>query len=360
MENREVIKNSARPEDFHHTASLHSIMTWTASPLALNTTQPPMTINSNITKTVTSYIAFITGLFGLVGNVVIIFVMKRKALQKNARSLLVTALAIVDIFYFICPWFLTLPWIWFEFDVYSYSSVTCKLAEFASWFLAHLDAWVVTSLAIDRIIAVFKPLELQSIVTKARVYIVLLTIFCLFFIWDIEIIYRFDIVSINNVTGCMSVNEYPFSETKDLLSEFLATFLPMIIVVILNTALMVKMHQVRNKRVELHASMTQAILLKVQEAHKMNLMIIIATMSFVILVSPISIYYILTNFDAITVDPIREVLYLFALLYPSCNFPIYFISGRTFRMETLNLFRELRQFCKRNTIDFCFFLEEFP
>ena len=208
-----------------------------------------------------------------------------------------------------------------------------------------LDAWLIVCLSGDRVLAIFWPIEVKAFVTKKRVKILLAILFGVLMLWNIESLYRYDLIVTGFYKQCTGVNIWLFSKRvfyiKDRITESLKTFIPVPLVTLCNLAIFVKLYQIRKHRSELGASSVD-----ISESQRMNVMIISITVLFVILLAPSSIYSSIHGLDNF-IDPISSVLYQVALLNPSANFYVYFISGSLFRTEVLKWFRS--KVCQRST-----------
>ena len=103
------------------------------------------------------YIRLALVAIGIPGNIMCIYIMRRRTFKEMARSYICITLAFADIGYLLFEAlrasFLYMTE-WKESHV-TISVVTCKLNDFLSFFLLHLDAWMIVFLSVERFVAVF-------------------------------------------------------------------------------------------------------------------------------------------------------------------------------------------------------------
>ncbi len=201
-----------------------------------------------------------------------------------------------------------------------------------------LDSWFIVCLIIERVIVIFWPLHVKQIVTKKRVKFVMAVIFCVLLFWNIEVLYRYDIEDAGPYYYCLGKNLYLFSAeffvVKDNITEGLTTSIPVIIVTLCNAAIFIKLYQIRRQRSDLQMSNTEHS----GESMKLNVMIIITTFLFVVLLAPYSVYQAIHGVDSVA-DPVFDTLYRLTTVNPAINFYAYFLSASLFREEVLKWIR---------------------
>ncbi len=287
--------------------------------------------------TIAAYVAIVFSIFGIFGNSTIIKFMTSKPFSGMPHSILCLALGIVDLIFTM----FNLAW----FSVFLASGTTlvhadrgfCKLIIFLAAYVAKLDSALVTALTIERAIAVSRPMEITTIVTKPRVRLVVLCITGVYLLLDVEALFRYDLTLIaygqTSFQLCKSTYFFgltqKFFEIENILSELVITFLPMAIIIPSNMIILVKLYQQKKVRQQLGMGNTNQ-----PGTGKMTAMIVTMTTAFVLLMAPYSIYAIIFGHNL--EDPVWAALYVLTTINPCANFFLYFVSGSQFRQEVMS------------------------
>ena len=183
--------------------------------------------------------------------------------------------------------------------------------------------------------AIFSPFRSKQIMTKLKIKIILVSMTLFFVTWNGEMIVRYDLLELNGMnnssaTLCDKVHHHglPINvfEINDMISKIFASFVPMLLIIPANIAVMIKLCLVRRKRLQL------GVINNAQdETARMNAMIFTVTTSYVILTTPITLYLLisLNHFSGLTF----LILYLIQTLNPAVNAYLYFLASKLFRNE---------------------------
>ncbi len=175
--------------------------------------------------------------------------MSVKPFVTMARSIICVALAIVDFLILVHQLIWSMIHLKYEKNLGDFTGETCKFLISLNFFLIHLDAWFICCLTAERLIAIYKPLIVQQIVTRKRVKIILCILLFFFLIWDGEMGFRYDLIEINEwpFETCRSSEFYGLSkkgfEVKDYISQILSTLIPICILVPINIAILVLLYK---------------------------------------------------------------------------------------------------------------------
>ncbi len=199
----------------------------------------------------------------------------------------------------------------------------CKFGIFLPFLCLHLDANVIAGLSIERVICVFKPLQAAHIITKFRVKLYLASIFVFFLVFNAESIIRYDWYEITDdnlgIKFCEPMHFYGLSgnywQIKDVISDLLASFIPLTIISVCNVALLIKLARRQKMQVQLGVSINQS------EHTRTNRMIITIMVAYTVLLSPAVIYSI-----AVGQKNYQQIGFFFAILDPQS--PHGIISSR--------------------------------
>ena len=135
--------------------------------------------------------------FGLPGNILCLLTLRLPTSSKTARGPLCFTLALVDATHLVLQ-YLRLSYTYYKSDDIRHASeVTCKLTDFQYVFLIHTDAWLIVVMSIDRLVAVFKPYTVKTLITPRRMKCFLMGLGLFFFVFDAELIFRYVPLSSN-------------------------------------------------------------------------------------------------------------------------------------------------------------------
>ncbi len=283
----------------------------------------------------------VINILGIPGAIIIIAVMRLSKLKSMPRSILYVSLAVINLSFCVYKVF-TIIWLLALAEAFGQTSnIDCKIDKFFVMFLVHMDAWLLISLTGERVIGIIKPLKVATIVTRARVKVILAVMITFFIVWDVELSASSSIViqstnSTKSKAFCKRVNYYNVSKNvlsfKDTLGNMLFTFIAFAIILAMNIMLSVQLCRMKEARAELGAT-GRGIQ---NEAYKITGMVMAASLGFLALTSPVIIY--VTTGTRNKNDPIAMILKTIYHANPAANFYIYFLSGSLFRQEVKKLF----------------------
>ncbi len=228
--------------------------------------------------------------------------------------------------------------------------VFCKLEVVLTFLGLHLDAALIVFLTYERLFAIFWPLRSRQIVTKTKIKLILSLITIFFVLWNGEAIFRYHLVEFRNndtflnYTSCERVRKNYYGlpadvfDIMDTLTLIFGSFLPMLLIIPVNLAIMIKLCIVKRFRSQLGVSSNEE-----NETNKMNGMIFTVTSAFVAFQSPLTIFLLTSttnNCSGLTFN----ILYLIQTLNPISNAYLYFLSGKLFREQLLKSVQEICHF----------------
>ena len=295
----------------------------------------------NINRDLIIAINLFINVLGIIGAVTIIAVMRMPHFKSMPRSLLYISLAIIDLIFCIYL-MITRIWVLGFVDALGQSNrIGCRIDRFLVRFLAHMDAWLLIILTGERMIAIVKPLEVNTIVTRSKVKVILVSVAIFFAILDGERAASSDLANASSeltnitMTVCTRVNYHNLSPKIfsfiDTVNLLLISFIPFAIILVFNIILCVQLFKFKKVRADLGTTG------RIQnEAHKITGMIMAASLGFILFTGPI-IIYLMTGLNNKN-DPIAFMLTLIYQMNPAANCFIYFLSGSLFRQEVKKLF----------------------
>ena len=289
------------------------------------------------------YVAIVLCVLGSAGNILIIKIMRRKRFRAMPRSLICLTLAVVDLilllFYFIEE-------ISAANGVYLYEqywNISCGLYWFVypvPEFLFHLDAWLIVMMTFERLLAIIKPLHVQTIITRPRVKAIIASISFFFFIFDWEQSVRSYYMKTNPCSRDKRLFTGIF-HIRDQISILLFSVVPVIMIVPTNIIIVVSFLKHRK---------AQPNMRNTNEARKVTLMLTSVSIAFIIFVGPLAVHFLSGGHSGTTVHGIVSLL---AFINIVVNFFLYFFSGEIFRQEVLAWMRSLRErkcYAERNNL----------
>ena len=294
-----------------------------------------------------------TYVMGIIGSVMIIIIMLRPTFRSMPRSLVCIALAVVDLLFLIKVLVVATYSIVNDIQLTQSSQMVCKFNGFLIYYFTHLDASFITILTLERLLAVARPYHVNQIITRFKITIIIGILVVIFLAWDGELIFRTDLKITRNpktnktTSFCGATHTYgqpsEIFMVKDTISMLLRSFIPIGIIVLANLVIIIKLFRQKQERSRMTTAPSQ------DHTSKVTWMIVLASIAFVITVTPINVYKYLYLNDKIKKSP--EILSIFGLLYrinPVVNFYIYFIAGGLFKTEVKHFLASLsgRKCCK--------------
>ncbi|XP_064620739.1 probable G-protein coupled receptor 139 [Lineus longissimus] len=287
--------------------------------------------------------AFIYGLplvimVGTIGNVLSLIVFSRWQMRQTATYFYMAVLAVADLLVLYISAFR----LWITklsgFDVMATTNAACKTFSFLPQWCTHFSAWILVAMTVDRFIAVNMPLKaiVYSTLPKARITVIVIAIILILF--DMQVLWKLELTE----RGCVP-NDDDWYEMFPWLDMALYSFVPFLVLAIFNTIIAKDM---------IHARATQQALQgKKNDQHihsfgsKVNIqvtsMLLFVTTAFLCFTLPICILFIIRTvefsthsiegaIDYIVMDAATRLL---MYLNHSCNFFLYCLVGRKFRMS---------------------------
>ncbi|KFP72888.1 G-protein coupled receptor 1, partial [Acanthisitta chloris] len=158
-----------------------------------------MNLTWNIVRPVVCIILSLSFIIGAPGNCIVIWTVCTKMKQVSPSVLLILNLAIADVLVLI-----TLPiWIYSFADSWVFGVIFCKILVFIIYCSMYASIFLITTLSLERLMAVFYPFTMQRYKTKGRIY------FIMFLIWSLSVAFGISVI--------------PFQETEEVNGRPLCT-----------------------------------------------------------------------------------------------------------------------------------------
>ena len=282
---------------------------------------------------------------GTVGNLLSAVVLLRRSFRKTTMSFYLMCLAATDT---MILYMVVLPKWLMEYGVFldSYSSFTCKLAMFLSFFLPHLDSWLIVNLTLERLVAVMFPFKCRDWFTKSRAAVYLLiTVFVLFCINE-HFFWTFTLQPAGTVCYLFPHYKYFYLFIWTWISMCVFSIIPSLIMIILNTCICVRLFASHS----MHSTSNQAHEQSLMRLKRTVGVLLVVCIVFIVSSLPGSIWQIIIyhKYDSDQwAKVITQSLGLLHLINNSFNFVLYCLAGSKFRQELITMFSEMRQCCCR-------------
>ena len=282
---------------------------------------------------------------GLVGNVLCIITLQKKQFSNNNVSLLLTLLAVVDLFGLCCR---GIP-IWLEAMDISYvfvsSTVMCKIWGYLVFLFIQLAAWILVLITTERLIIVQWPLKHNSYVTRRvlLISVLMISLVLLAFSVNVPIYNTSQTVLGYNYSVAFCSEELPhqwlilYSSWSQMLLECL---LPFFILLVGNTILIIKLKS-RDRQRKYLTKNSESM------GRHVTMMLMTASFAFLVVNTPLNTCIILLKYmlPEWRDDPISTAKWgfiysttnLIGYSNHAINFYLYFISGSKFRQEAKEL-----------------------
>ncbi|KAK2154361.1 hypothetical protein LSH36_270g05108 [Paralvinella palmiformis] len=283
---------------------------------------------------------------GTIGNILAGMVMMRKRQRKYTTSFYLTYLAFLDTVILYTG--LSRQWILARFglDIRHQTSGVCKLHMFLMYYLVHIEAWLLSCVAIERLAAVWWPMQAKYIFTRRFAMIQMASFSAFLFAADAHLFWTQalipegagNICAINPRFLAFRVNVWGWMDMT------IASIMPFSTMITCNVAVVVKI--VQQQRMKRNHGTTQET--KVQSV---TMMLLAVCVVFLICTLPITIYLSDTDsfesaygccFSSYVLWPIFNML---LYLNNTTNFVLYCVSGKKFRQQLRAMFS-----CRPNTI----------
>lgn len=316
-------------------------------------------IQLKIAKDLDLYGGGVALIFGTIGNILCIGVLRRKRFRHGVATVFMIALAVVDISCLIVGqagrhWVRALSGV----DIAHDNLVYCKIWWHAVIATLGGSNWILALTSIERCIAVLAPMQAKKFLTRRNAYISLVILAVVLLAWNAH--FYWTMTSVKTPTGgslCVPDDDNYFSaHVKAWLELAVKAIAPGVIIVISNALIIATLFKAAANRNKLSAGTgTDDPRLK-----STVLMLICISVAFVLLTSPIQVSWILdqafpdnyvSSVEAAN-HRLRWAVNIFlAYLNNAINFLLYLISGREFRRELVQWFKELLSCCRRKASD---------
>ena len=301
-------------------------------------------------------------LIGLPGNALAVVILSRKRMCGTTTSVYLRVLAVVDFLALIVSMLREMISYYFRYDVRDVTDLSCKLQSWLTYNATGLSCWLLSVIAIDRLVSIKYPLWTKTHCkrTSAVMLAVIMTVIVLLLNSHMLWILKKDEIQFNSNYSNTSITlEVTCQATSHQFVVFwdriwpicvlvLYSILPIICLITCNIFLISKLVK-RNKKFQ---SVNRGKGAKAQsngDLRSITIMLIAACLFFIIVTIPVCVYVITLPFlYPSTPQGVarRTLAWSIAglILYSnhSFNFLIYCLTGSLFRQELIRAFQEVK------------------
>ena len=277
---------------------------------------------------------------GTVGNILSVVVICRKKILHTTTSVYLLGLAAVDT----ASLYTGLLHLYMknvhEYDWRLSSTASCKLHMFAGSVFLQYGAWLLVSVTLERLCAVYLPHRCREIFTKRNAAIGLTVQAIVIIAINAHYLVTHEVLKMNSgVVICAAPTNSHWHFTHYVwpwIDYSLSSLLPSLLLLLCNSAIVCRIgHAESLRRRQLHAHGTGA------KMSSMTAILLTVSLVFLISTAPLSIYIIRNVALQLNADAVHRAQYsvvwaaLNLLLYTNnaVNFLLYIVSGPRFRQE---------------------------
>ena len=276
---------------------------------------------------------------GLVCNGLSLVVFLQKHRRSQTVSMVLTALAVADIFSFTLEWSLFIG-TYTNFTLH-YHGALCDIVTYVTYVGRTCSSWYILLFTTERFISVKFPLKKASLVTKPRMRLALFLITLLCFISQAYFIEMYH--SVKSLAGsfCLLKSEHRniFEDVKFIVRECFGFLLPAAITAVFNVWIIILLRSWAKKQSDLKGENKDKGGRDADITALTVMLVMVSTFS-VVVYTPRSISQVYFgirdeySINGITVD---NCLIPIGLLNHSVNFFFYCIGGKTFRQDFVRI-----------------------
>ena len=288
-------------------------------------------------------------ILGTIGNILSLIVLSRGNLRRQAGTVFLISLAVVDTLFLYLEifhnWYLALTGIYLRDS----TVVACKCMRFFLVVSTWSSAWLLVALTLQKLVAVCFPFKASrfntmrtSIVIAAIILLISMGLSSHFF-WTFG---RTSELKNNTIVvdECVKLDKHFLHNIWPIIDGLLNSLIPAALLIIFNIIII---HKIRGQKDRFRNSISGYHTRKRDKSYTKSFkLVILMSVSFIILITPINVYFIGRGYWNTENNPhTREKLRLFytvaSLLqgvHHACNFILYCLSRQTFRKDFVALF----------------------
>ena len=280
---------------------------------------------------------------GTVGNVLALVAVTTKHCKKSSFTIYLAALAVTDTLVLhsnllcACYYFNI-----FDIEYKQIDTLLCKIFTFCYNLFPQISSWLIVELTLERLLSVYFPTKFKNIYSRQAGMIIVGIITGLSVAVNCHILVGFEIVLNGNSTACF-ISDYHYTEFLVHIWMWmdlsLYIILPVLIMIVANTAILVKIYKVRNAVAPTWSMPTT----NVSEASRIRnrqllLITVLLSATYVLLLAPRSLFYVIKTREPhlyIQRNDAEQITEFALTVLANCNYAVnfflYVLSGSRFR-----------------------------
>ena len=270
-------------------------------------------------------------IIGTCGNTISGAVVLRKKQRHHASSVYILALAIADTTLLLVGSFIFPAWV--NFDITIYSHTACKFQRLIMFWMINNTSWILMSISIERMVAVWWPLRVRTLFTRkvARIQVTVL-VFASFLV-NIHIPWTFAIVRSEGGLHCIVTDKFR-RMTWEWINKIITPVIPFLTMVTCSVLIVFKIIKSKIRR---SAGRSRKI-------PRITFSLLLVCLFYIICGMPISVTLIqmdrlVTLYGCCyTINIILPSAMLLILSNSSLNLFLYCLRGSKFRAELRDMF----------------------
>ena len=339
-----------------------------------------------VVKRLMLYVPPVLVVLGTFGNILSFMILRRRVMLKVSSYHYLAVLAVADSLVL----YVGLMRLWLGeltgYDLHDSSHWLCKVTISIGYSASDLSVWLIIAVTVERYIVVCFPLHASTVIStrRAKWLIGCLTLLMfginLHFLWTVEIVEQ--PVKGMNVGYCEAAPHYQYlvNDVWPWIDAFIYSFVPFIVIIILNILIILEVVEARAHRLRLQSTpqhhyhsrtprfrrgirhqtnnnMTMATGCRRScgpgEGLKLTVMLLTVSFTFLMTTLPMNVCLIVTAFWQVENHTLKQTMQLHLaktiaelLMYVnhSINFGLYCATGHKFRQQIVYLLR-----CKKET-----------
>ena len=294
------------------------------------------------------YVPPILLVLGTLGNFFSFVILRRKSMRKFSTYLYLSILSVADTLVL----YVGLLRLWIGeltgSDFKDTNVWICKFVTVFGYTVSDYSVWLIIAVTVERYIVVANPFKIQTMCNIMRAVKIMLGIFAVLlainahFFWTVEI--RTHPYGGKNITMCGGGPNYEVlvGDAWPWVDTCLYSFIPFVVILILNVLIIRHVLKARKSRSQLQSSADAKQAANYHDSTRMTIMLLSISFTFLITTLPMNIssiakiFWKLRNHKGLAqYTLLRTITTLLMYLNHSMNFVIYCVTGRKFRQQLL-------------------------
>ena len=322
-----------------------------------------------------TYVVPIIILVGTIGNLLSFIVLFKSRMRNTSVYFYLMVLACADTLVLYISAFKTWIRVLTNFELLNYSNVSCKLLYFLLLFSIHMAAWIVVLITFDRFVAVWRPLHAADMCTIRRAWIATVCLAGTVLAYNLHVFWSFQLTRTLKPARCFPASGFGrFNKGFNICLLISYSILPFVIISVLNVAIIVRLRrtphlQQQQSRGERHSSTVSYSSIEryrgsgsslrtnqhssfKETQTRLTYMLLTVSIAWLVLTGPRSMFSLI--WETMSPDPytkavqslIKTICFMLYYVNHGINFFLYYLTGKKFRKELLEIFNCCGKFRK--------------